>query len=282
MAGWRVLTVDDNVINRDLLKHLLFRWGIKTVAAGSAEQALAAIAESQRTGEMFSTIMIEKELASPGGLGLIASLRASSAKDIPVILVHSRLLDAEERNRCKQLGVTQTVLKPFRRLALIEALRVCQGYVGEPSVPGPEKPREGGRTSLRILLAEDNAVNQRLISRLLEKMGHVVTIAGDGQIALRLSGQQEFDLVAMDMQMPIMDGVEATEKIRAREKQSGMHLPIVAMTASAFEEDRRRCEQAGMDGYVAKPVTSKTIETEIVRVMAAQEKIQKHQAPRSR
>ena len=281
-AGWRVLTVDDNVINRDLLKHLLFRWGIKTVAAGSAEQALAAIAESQRTGEMFSTIMIEKELASPGGLGLIASLRASSAKDIPVILVHSRLLDAEERNRCKQLGVTQTVLKPFRRLALIEALRVCQGYVGEPSVPGPEKPREGGRTSLRILLAEDNAVNQRLISRLLEKMGHVVTIAGDGQIALRLSGQQDFDLVAMDMQMPIMDGVEATEKIRAREKQSGMHLPIVAMTASAFEEDRRRCEQAGMDGYVAKPVTSKTIETEIVRVMAAQEKIQKHQAPRSR
>ncbi len=282
LEGQCVLTVDDNAINRDLLEHLLARWNMKTVPAGSAEEALAAIAGWQRAGKMFSTIMIEKELASPGGLGLIASLRASPATDVPVILVHSRLLDAEERNRCKQLGVTQTVLKPFRRSTLIEALRVCQGYGGDATVPGPEKPREERRTGLRILLAEDNAVNQRLISRLLEKMGHVVTIAADGQIALRLSAQQEFDLVAMDMQMPIMDGVEATEKIRAREKGSGVHLPIVAMTASAFEEDRRKCQQAGMDGYVAKPVTSKTIETEIARVMAVQEKNQKSEALRSR
>jgi CheY-like chemotaxis protein len=129
------------------------------------------------------------------------------------------------------------------------------------------------------LLAEDNAVNQRLISRLLEKLGHVVTIAADGQVALRLTAEQEFDLVAMDMQMPIIDGVEATEAIRAREKQSGKHLPIVAMTASAFDEDRRRCEQAGMDGYVAKPLTAKMIETEIARVMAAQGKDEWRQVP---
>jgi CheY-like chemotaxis protein len=103
-------------------------------------------------------------------------------------------------------------------------------------------------------------------------MGHRVTIVGDGQMAFRLSGQQDFDLVAMDMQMPSMDGVQATEEIRAREKQSGRHLPIVAMTASAFNGDRQRCQQAGMDGYVAKPVTAKTIEMEIARVMAAQEK----------
>jgi two-component system, sensor histidine kinase and response regulator len=132
------------------------------------------------------------------------------------------------------------------------------------------------------LLAEDNVVNQRLISRLLEKMGHVVTIVGDGQVALRLTAQREFDLVAMDMQMPIMDGVETTEKIRAREKHSALHLPIMAMTASAFEEDRQRCLQAGMDGYVVKPVTSKAIEMEIARVMDAQEKYQKHEAPRTR
>jgi two-component system, sensor histidine kinase and response regulator len=100
-------------------------------------------------------------------------------------------------------------------------------------------------------------------------MGHHVTTVSDGQMALHLSGQQQFDLVAMDMQMPVMDGVEGTEKIRTREKQSGQHLPIVAMTANAFEEDRQRCERAGMDGYVAKPLNSKTIAAEIDRVMAA-------------
>jgi CheY-like chemotaxis protein len=106
-------------------------------------------------------------------------------------------------------------------------------------------------------------------------MGHTVTIAGNGQIALQRLAEEDFDLVAMDMQMPIMDGLEATEKIRATEKKTGRHVPIVAMTANAFEEDRERCRQAGMDGYIAKPVSSKLIEMEIARVMAAQEKVEK-------
>jgi two-component system, sensor histidine kinase and response regulator len=143
----------------------------------------------------------------------------------------------------------------------------CHGEIEAAHVPMPEIPKEERRVSLGILLAEDNVVNQRLISRLLEKMGHQVTIVSDGQMAVRLSGRQQFHLVAMDMQMPVMDGVEATEEIRAREKESGRHLPIVAMTANAFDEDRRRWERAGMDGYVSKPVTAKTIATEIARVM---------------
>jgi CheY-like chemotaxis protein len=112
-------------------------------------------------------------------------------------------------------------------------------------------------------------------------MGHVVTIVGNGQMALQLLSEQNFDLVAMDMQMPIMDGLEATEKIRASEKKSGRHMPIVAMTANAFEEDRQRCQRAGMDGYVTKPVTAKTIEMEITRVIAAQEKDENHVVPRA-
>jgi CheY-like chemotaxis protein len=103
----------------------------------------------------------------------------------------------------------------------------------------------------------------------------------DGQAALRVTAQQEFDLVAMDMQMPLMDGVAATQEIRAREKQSGRHLPIIAMTANVFEEDRERCQLAGMDGYVGKPVTAKSIEMEIARVMAARDKWQEHEAPRT-
>ncbi|MGC1619625.1 MAG: response regulator, partial [Candidatus Acidiferrum sp.] len=144
------------------------------------------------------------------------------------------------------------------------------------------KPTDQRRDPLRILLVEDNLVNQRLTARLLEKMGHAVTIADNGQIALRILSEQEFDLVAMDMQMPIMDGLETTEKIRAHEKKTGKHLPIVAMTANAFEEDRQRCQSAGMDGYIAKPVTSQAIEMEIIRVMAAHEKVEKLELPRTR
>ena len=279
--GWRVLAVDDNLLNREFLERLFSTWNIKAVLAASAEEASAHIAESHRTGEHFSTILIEKDLRSPGGLALLALVRASPAASVPVILAHSGLLDAAERARSEQLGVTRTILKPFRRSALYEALRASHGLVDEASVPAPEKPAEKRPTSLRILLAEDNAVNQRLISRLLEKMGHVVTIASDGQAALRVTAQQEFDLVAMDMQMPLMDGIEATQEIRAREKQFGKHLPIIAMTANVFEEDRERCQLAGMDGYVGKPVTAKSIEMEIARVMAALDKWQEHEAPRT-
>jgi two-component system, sensor histidine kinase and response regulator len=276
----RVLVVGHNPVNRELLECLLPRWKMKAVAAASAKDALVFLKRAQVTGESFSAIMIDKDMSRPGGLALLRALRSSAAPDVPAILVHSRPLDAEERKQCEQAGVTRTILKPFRRSAAHEALQECFGELEETQIPSAKTPEEEGRLGLRILLAEDNVVNQRLTSRLLEKMGHSVTIAGNGQIALRLLAEEEFDLVAMDMQMPIMDGLEATEKIRAREKKTGKHVAIVAMTANAFEEDRQRCRQAGMDGYIAKPVSSKSIEMEIARVMAAQEKAEKLEVPR--
>lgn len=209
-------------------------------------------------------------------------MRASAARDVPVILAHSRPLDVEERRQCELLGVTQTILKPFRRSALYEALQACLGDWNETKILEAVTPADQPPATLRILLVEDNLVNQRLTTRPLEKMGHVVTVAENGKIALRVLSQQHFDLVAMDMQMPLMEGLEATEKIRAREKKSGGHVPIVAMTANAFEEDRQRCQKAGMDGYIAKPVTSQTIEREINRVMAAQKTVENHELPRTR
>ena len=276
----RVLAVDNNSVNRELIERLLPRWSMSVVPAATAKDALALLAEARRTGAMFSAILIDMDMPSPGGFALLAAARASAAPDVPVILTHSRPLNAAERERCEQLTVTRFIVKPFRRFSLHEALRECHGEANAAEVSEAAKPVAKARASLRILLAEDNLVNQRLTSRLLEKMGHAVTIAFNGQLALRLLSEQEFDLVVMDMQMPMVDGLEATEKIRAGEKRSGKHLPIVAMTANAFEEDRQRCEQAGMDGYLSKPVTAKAIEIEIARVMALVGKDEKQEAPR--
>jgi CheY-like chemotaxis protein len=137
---------------------------------------------------------------------------------------------------------------------------------GAPSSAATEKIP--GPVELSILLAEDNVVNQRLISRMLEKMGHTVMVANDGAAALFMLSQQDFDLVAIDMQMPVMDGLEATRKIRLNELGSARHMPIVAITANAFDDDRRKCFEAGMGGYVVKPVSAKAIGDEVSRVMA--------------
>jgi PAS domain S-box-containing protein len=277
----RVLVVVENLVNRELLERWLTRWKMKAVIAADALNALALLAEAQRTHEDFSAMVIEKDLPSPGGFALLAAMRASTSMDVPVILAHSRPLDASEKIRCERLSVARTILKPFRRAALCEALEIFPAEFEETKLLAAVTSAEAP-VSWRILLAEDNIVNQRLTSRLLEKMGHVVTLAPDGQVALELSSEKEFDLVAMDMQMPTMDGLEATEKIRAREKKTGLHLPIVAMTANAFKEDRERCRRAGMDGYIAKPVTSETIKMEITRVMTAEGKAQKRAVPQTR
>jgi PAS domain S-box-containing protein len=276
----RVLVVEENQINRELIERLLERWGIKAVVTGKAEEAQALLAEARRNGEKFSSILIDKEMRG-GGIALLEAIRASGPAELPLLLTYSRPMDGAVRQKYEKLGVTRTILKPFRRSSLLEALQRAHGDWNETPVQVVEQPKDGERLNLRILLAEDNEVNQRLISRLLEKMGHTVAVAANGQMAVRMWSEQEFDLVAMDMQMPIMDGLEATAEIRARESDTGKHVPIVAMTANAFDEDRERCLRGGMDGYIAKPVTAKSIEMEVARVLAAQEKIEKLEIPKT-
>jgi two-component system sensor histidine kinase/response regulator len=162
--------------------------------------------------------------------------------------------DAE---RCRELGINAYLAKPVRRSELLEAIKMALGSHQRSEKSAPVITRHllrESRKRLKILLAEDNAVNQMLAVRLLEKRGHAVTVAQTGTLAVKAHETQPFDLVLMDVQMPEMDGLEATIAIRQREKKSGKHVPIIAMTAHAMVGDRELCLKAGMDGYVTKPL----------------------------
>jgi PAS domain S-box-containing protein len=263
----RVLIADDNAVNLALLKGVLRGWGIDAIAAFGGSDALAAFQDYSRRGARFYAVIVDSGMRDVSGLELATSISISPNPPTKVILMLSAPLQVDGSNACKHFGI-ETILKPLRRRSLHLALfGETKTPFGEPTAAATENSTTGA--GLRILLAEDNLVNQRLISRILEKMGHTVEVAGDGVAALDALSQGKFDLVAMDMQMPVMDGLEATRQIRLREKPTEQRLPIVAITANAFDEDRFRCLEAGMDGYVAKPVTAKAIQDEIERVLYA-------------
>jgi CheY-like chemotaxis protein len=217
-------------------------------------------------------MILDQEMPGLGGLELVEMLQQGPAlPPPPVILMLSRPLESEARLECERLGIAHTILKPIRRAWLFEALQQTAGERKSVLPSARIKGSAPGGASLCVLLAEDNLVNQRLISRLLEKMGHQVLVANDGMAVLHILEQHEVDFIAMDMQMPILDGVETARKIRAMEKGAGGHVPIMAITANAFEEDRRKCLVAGMDGFVVKPVSAQSIREEMDRVLALQE-----------
>jgi PAS domain S-box-containing protein len=268
----QILAVESNPVNLELLERLILRWQMEPILAASAEEALRELQIAPQGNKGFSAVLVEKEMKGMSGIELVEKLRRERGPELPVILFLAHPLRPEERDRCKELGIVRTILKPFRRSVLFEALQELRETPKKIEAMAEAGDTEAQSEALRVLLAEDNLVNQRLISRLLEKMGHSVTVAPNGLEALLLLEREEFDLVAMDMQMPVMDGIEAVQKIREGEKKSGRHIPVVAMTANAFEEDKRRCFEAGMDGYVMKPVGAQSIRTEIARVLAEQKK----------
>jgi CheY-like chemotaxis protein len=175
--------------------------------------------------------------------------------------------------RCRQLGILSYLFKPVRKRELLAAILAALGQTSSvsPSAAIVKAERPAQAQGLRILLAEDNRVNQIVATRMAEKMGHSVVVAGNGELALLLLAAQPFDLVLMDVQMPEMDGLTAARKIRESEESTLFHLPIIAMTAHAMKGDRERCIAAGMDGYVSKPISGQLLEKEIGRVMGEEQ-----------
>jgi signal transduction histidine kinase/CheY-like chemotaxis protein len=255
----KVLVVDDNRTNRRILEGMLGRWEMKSSAVPDGEAALAKLLEAQQAGEPFALILMDMHMPNMDGFELIERIRRSPHPSAVTIMMLTSAGHRGDAARCQELGVAAYLLKPIRQSELREAIaRVLGAREQKGAIPlitrySLQDAREPS-ASLRVLLVEDNRVNQRLATRLLEKRGHFVSIAGDGREALAALEKESFDLVLMDLQMPQMDGFEATTVIREKEKTTGNHLPIVALTAHAMKGDREKCLAGGMDAYLTKPI----------------------------
>lgn len=256
IQGLRILVVDDNSINREFLARILGGWGAQVASVSGGEAALLALAEAGTEGKPYALVLLDVQMPDMDGFAVAAAMRKQVSTSVPTVMMLSSAGLRGDAARCRELGLSAYLTKPLSaddlKLAICTALG--QKYQPEATLVTRHTLQEN-RLSLRVLLAEDNLVNQRLAVALLSKHGHTVTVVGNGQEALDALSTASFDLVLMDMQMPVLDGLEATRRIRAAELKSGQHLPIVAMTANAMQGDKEKCLEAGMDGYVSKPIS---------------------------
>ncbi len=258
LHGMRALIVDDNATNRKILDRFLRKWDMQPATAESGPDALREIESGERLGQPFPLILIDGHMPGMDGFELAERIRSNPKLSGCTVMM---LTSGERRGdiaRCEELGISSYLIKPIRRSELLKSilLALTADKSGTPSL-NPSKAIAEAQVparSLRILLAEDNAVNQRLAIRILESAGHQIRLAEDGARAVALFKAHPFDVVLMDVQMPEMDGFEATAAIRAWECARNSRTPIIAMTAHAMKGDRERCLRAGMDGYLAKPI----------------------------
>ena len=255
-----VLVVDDNATNRRMLEGMLLGWSMTPTLAEGGYEALAILHKAKESGKSFPLVLTDMQMPDMDGFALAERIKDDPALAGATIMMLTSAGQRGDAARCRELGVAAYLTKPVRQSDLREAILTALGNRSiekeRPALVTRHSLREAHR-NLRILLAEDNAVNQTLAIRLLEKRGHTVVLANNGREALVIlehGAPGEFDLALMDIQMPEMDGFEATAAIREIEKTTGFHLPIIAMTAHAMKGDKERCLAAGMDGYVAKPI----------------------------
>jgi PAS domain S-box-containing protein len=267
----RVLVVDDNETNRQILQKSLEYWGMRTAVAANAADALALLRQARLTGTPFALLIVDCHMPEMDGFMLVEVLRKSPEWMGLITVMLSSGGQRGDAQRCKQLGMAAYLVKPILQSELLETLLRVLGSRPDATEPAglvANDPPWKEKRPLRVLLAEDNVVNQRLAMRMLEKQGHTVVVASDGVMALRALEQGRFDVVLMDVQMPRMDGIEVTAAIRKREKATGDHMPILAMTAHAMTGDRQRFLESGMDGYISKPVHRKELFEAIGNVLA--------------
>jgi PAS domain S-box-containing protein len=257
----RVLVVDDNSTNRLLLEETLKRWGAFPVSASSGQAALEAIDSAGTAGTPFSIILLDHQMPGGDGFTVVEQIRQHpNYLATTIIMMLSSGGQRGDASSCRKLGIMAYLLKPFQPSELLDAILIALSpqpkEVAKPGLITRHTLRER-QSALSVLIAEDNSINQLLAVRLLEKRGHAVEVASNGREALAALEKNTFDVVLMDVQMPELDGFQTTAAIREREKSTGKHLRIIAMTAHAMDGDREKCLAAGMDGYIPKPIQVK-------------------------
>jgi signal transduction histidine kinase/DNA-binding response OmpR family regulator len=264
-----VLIVDDNGVNRRVLHDLVLRWKMRPTVVESGAAAMRALLEANEQGRPFALVLLDANMPEMDGFEVARRVRDEMKLDATIMMLSSSGQD-DESKKCRDVGIATHLTKPVDQRELLGAiLRVLAHEPGQrAALPSSMLPAELPERRLRVLLAEDNAVNQRLAASLLERRGHNVVIAANGREAVDAIRRQPFDVVLMDVQMPEMGGFEAAGAIRTLEQQSGAHVPIVAMTAHAMKGDRERCLAAGMDEYLTKPLDPRQL-CQLVEEMAA-------------
>lgn len=268
LAGLRVLVVDDNATNRRILQELLGSWGVQTGVVESGAAALAELKRAAAAGAPFRVVLLDLMMPHMDGFQLAEQILANPELGGSSMIMISSAARPGDSERCRRMGIVRYLTKPVVQSDLLDAIgeivgaRALTATAGESS----NEDREN-RRSLRILLAEDGEVNQKVATGLLRMKGHSVVVAADGREAIAALDEQLFDLVLMDIHMPDVDGLEATKIIRRKEQPSGRRTPIIAMTASVMSGDRQRCLEAGMDGFLAKPINPRHLDEALGRIL---------------
>jgi signal transduction histidine kinase/DNA-binding response OmpR family regulator len=270
LRGLRILIVDDNSTNRRVLTKMLAGWEMRPVAAASGAEALALLEDENAESDPIGLILVDALMPDMDGFETARQIRARDEAAPPIIMLRS-IGRSDDAFRCRDAGIAAWLLKPVRAAELLERIRGVIGAASPEETPQerPEPDVAGALTGLRILVAEDNPVNRTMVVRLLGKHGHDVRVANNGHEALAALGEDTFDVVLMDVEMPEIDGLETTRLIREGEAASGSHTPIIALTAHAMKGDEEKCLAAGMDGYVSKPIHPATLFGVIEKVTRA-------------
>ncbi|WP_414423699.1 GAF domain-containing protein [Synechococcus sp. R6-5] len=269
LQGKRLLVVDDNATNRKILRCQATAWGMVVEEAENAYQAMDKLRQAVREGRPFPLVVLDMQMPEVDGETLGRWIKADPQLAETQLVMMTSLGLGEHSRRAAEIGFAAYLVKPVKQSRLQEALAMALGKssglstsllgIGPPlsqTTPMADRPQQ----SLRILLAEDNPVNQKVALRQLESLGYMADVVANGQEVLDLLQQVSYDLILMDCQMPVMDGYEATRRLRQQERRSGHRTVVIAITANAMQEDRERCLQAGMDDYLSKPVLKEDLE----------------------
>jgi len=273
----KILMVDDNRTNRRIIEETLKRWEMIPTSVEGGEEALSELSEAQSLGNPYRLILTDMHMPNMDGFELVERIRQRPELSTPTVMMLTSAGHRGDAERCRELKISAYLLKPIRQselretIAIVLAAREQTGaipLVTRFSVPDAHDPA----AVLRVLVAEDNQVNQRLVVRMLEKRGHRVVVAGNGREALDALAKETFDLIFMDVQMPVMDGIEVVAEIRKKEIGTGRRQIVIALTAHAMKGDRERCLASGMDDYLSKPIRPQELDEIVAKYFAPRTK----------